>query len=251
MNASNKKAFTITVVVLFLIMVGAVAYILYGPKGDKAPILPNENIPATSTPSIKEIPVVSEKEEGKYHTIDISYPSSDEAYQIKQYVEKSKADFLFIVPATEQQAALENVGEGRKYNLSITSKTVLTSSSVSYIIENYQFTGGAHGGTDRVTFVYDKDGKLITLQDILAGPDSLNKLSSLARTYFYNKFGSQVDKGSIDTGTEPKEENFSRFYITDDSVVFIFGQYSIGPYVLGIQEFPLKKSDAAGVLKNI
>ncbi len=94
---SNKKAFGMTVVILFLLLVGVVAFILYGPKGERIPVQQQTgNEEATSTP-IKEIPFATEKVEGKYYTVDISYPSSDDLYQIKQYVEETE-NIIFRSP---------------------------------------------------------------------------------------------------------------------------------------------------------
>ena len=36
--------------------------------------------------------------------------------------------------------------------------------------------------------------------------------------------------------------------LTDKNVVFIFGQYQVGPYVLGIQEFPVAKNSILNIL---
>jgi hypothetical protein len=54
----------------------------------------------------------------------------------------------------------------------------------------------------------------------------------------------------IDDGTSPDYENYRAWYITNDQIVFIFGQYQVGPYVLGIQEFKLDKNKLKNILKS-
>jgi hypothetical protein len=37
-------------------------------------------------------------------------------------------------------------------------------------------------------------------------------------------------------GTSPNKDNWSSFYFKGENLVIIFGQYQIGPYVIGINE---------------
>jgi hypothetical protein len=41
---------------------------------------------------------------------------------------------------------------------------------------------------------------------------------------------------SIDSGTEPIEDNFKTFTFTGDSIKIYFAQYQVGPYVMGMPE---------------
>ena len=45
----------------------------------------------------------------------------------------------------------------------------------------------------------------------------------------------------IEDGTQPKEENFSVFTFTPTTVTLYFGQYQVGPYVLGMPEVELSR----------
>ena len=45
----------------------------------------------------------------------------------------------------------------------------------------------------------------------------------------------------IESGTEPKEENFSVFTFTPDKVKIYFAQYQVGPYVIGMPEVEVNR----------
>jgi len=132
--------------------------------------------------------------------------------------------------------------------MTIKTEVFTSSSTISYLMQNYSYTGGAHGIVDLVTFVYDKEGTLVTLGSLLKDSNSLTALSEKARTYFYDKFLKYSSKEVIDQGTAPINQNWERFYLTEEGIVFIFGQYTIGPYVLGIQEFAVSYSEAQNFL---
>jgi hypothetical protein len=198
--------------------------------------------PLTLTPAQSETELVNEK----YYTVSATYPAS--ILEIKAYVDTAKAELESIVPKTEADAELERLGGERKYSMIINTKVFTSSSTISYVVENYSYTGGAHGIADIVTFVYDSKGNLVSLKDILKDGNSLGALSEKSRTYFYSKIGNASSESVIDQGTAPIETNWQRFYLTEDAVVFIFGQYSLGPYTLGIQEFVVSYSDAQSFL---
>lgn len=241
----NKK--TLIIIVITLIALSAVVVVLISifskkPLIDLPGIQPQVNLEKPFTPA----PFETEKKKEKYYSFDLSYPRSSATSlpEIALYVEKSKEDILKLIPTTESAAEYEGLDEDRAYVLKMDTTVYTSSTTITYKIESYTFTGGAHGGTSVATFTYDRDGKLITLDDILIGSDSLNKLSVLARTYFYSKLGSATSREVIDIGTEAKRENFSTWYITDIGITFIFQQYQIGPYTIGIQEFPLSRTEA-------
>jgi len=230
-----KRETKIFIEIIVVILIFSSAVFVYRSYRRGSAQLP-KNTKAEQDP-FSEAPLVSEKKQGKYYSMDISYPSSSSTPEIQVYIDLVKQGFLDSIPKTESDAKFENLGGDRIYNLTSIAKVAHSSSTVSYVLETYQFTGGAHGNTSITTFTYDRKGKLLSLGDVLKSSDIFSKLSSASREYFYNKFPDQ-DKSQIDTGTEPKPENFSTWYIDGGKIIFVFGQYSIGPYVLGIQEFP-------------
>jgi hypothetical protein len=115
---------------------------------------------------------------------------------------------------------------------------------VSYVGEVYSFTCGAHGSTYHI--IYNENtqtGKQITkLTDIFI--DSVYAhLSEKAKSSLPNQL--KQDKGvevselgeMFTDGISPSPENYKAFYFDGGDLVIIFGQYAIGPYVIGITEF--------------
>lgn len=201
--------------------------------------------PALSVASLQE-----EHSQTDYVTMDLSYPNSSETQYPDMYhfIQQSKSDFIrdFGSVSAEEAVAL-HLSKDRQYAYTMVTRIATSTNTVSYIIEVYQFTGGAHGGTTINTFTYDTKGALVTFDQLFTQP-YLERVSELARGYLRTSLGDYAREESINSGTEPKIENFSSWYITPKTIVFIFGQYSVGPYVIGIQEFPLEKSKIADIL---
>ncbi len=109
----------------------------------------------------------------------------------------------------------------------------------SYVLEIYEYTGGAHGDQLYKVFNYDKKtGKLLSLLDILRDESVLEQLSKLGKEKFVKK-GIDADP----SGLLPKPANWELWYLDENNIVFIFPPYSIGPYALGEQrlQFSLEK----------
>jgi Protein of unknown function (DUF3298) len=207
--------------------------------------------PATEVSRPKAAPLKTEKVIGEYYKIDLEYPKATVGALegIDAYIERVKADFFTVVPKNDEEAADIGMTKDRAYILDINTIVYTSSSTITYKLETYTDTGGAHGSTFVTTFTYNKEGKLINLNDILTGSDSLKKVSDKARPYFYSKLKDATEREIINMGTEPEADNFSTWYITDAGITFVMQQYQIGPYVIGIQEFLMTRAQADGILK--
>ncbi len=206
-----------------------------------------------TNPKITVAPIISETATTTFTHIELSYPksSSSELPEIYNLIQQTKRDFLSEYGTlTLSEAQAKFLRRDSPYELYITTKIATSTQTVSYIIEIYEYTGGAHGGTDVQSFTYNKFGKLITITDVL-GYNYLPQISKMAREYFYKNLGDYALPVMIDSGTEPKLDNFNTWYLTPKSVTFIFGQYQVGPYVLGIQEYPIEKSSITQILNPL
>ena len=205
------------------------------------------------TSSVGKISVsktISEKTSGQYFKTTLSYPesSTDKYPEIYYYISKTKNDFVKEVSSiTLEDAEIMHLSDGRQYELFIDYKVATSSKSISYIITTYIFEGGAHGITSVNSFTYDKSGKIININDVLKG-DYLNRLSDISRAYFPAVLGDYYNDEMLKAGTEAKAENFSTWYLSDKTVNIIFGDYSIGPYVLGIQELSIDKKEISDII---
>ena len=100
---------------------------------------------------------------------------------------------------------------------------------VSYVYDHYTYTGGAHGGTYRGTINMDEQtGRILTESDIFE-PGYYQQLTSLLREYLPKCADMDMIHGS---SIYPSED----FYITSEGITYVYQQYEIGPYALGIVE---------------
>ena len=201
----------------------------------------SKSIPIISHQTIA--PLITEKSQTDYITVEMTYPeSSEKKYpEMFSFIQKSKKLFLdSFGNISPSDAKIMDVSKDRKYSYILTTKIATSTKTVTYILYDYEDTGGAHGITTVNTFTYDNNGKYLILDNILISP-YLDKISVFVRQYLYDYLKEDSKKYQIDDGTKPIAENYSTWYLTDTNIVFIFGQYSVGPYTTGIQEFPLDK----------
>lgn len=119
---------------------------------------------------------------------------------------------------------------------------------ISFILNVYQYTGGAHGVTSLIPITYSKQTKkLLSLEEAVqpTRKDWLSVLSTEAR----KQLNAQVKKHSfiskedwINKGTEPSGENFAVFKLEKNAVRIIFNQYQVGPYSSGMPEIVVPRS---------
>lgn len=118
---------------------------------------------------------------------------------------------------------------------------------ISFYIDYYQFTGGAHGVTNRIAYNVDElTGEQLQLKDIFSNDfnykDIINKeiniqISKDPDRYFTGKDGFN---GISDN---------QNFYVKNNGVIIYFGLYEIAPYAAGISEFFIPNKLLEGNLK--
>lgn len=119
--------------------------------------------------------------------------------------------------------------ESFPWSLDISYKKYESDFIVSYIVQGYEYTGGAHGNSYLQAFNYDKKtGKKIGVENIVSSKDTFDVLAALA------------DKALVveyPEGSNNNPKNWSVWYSDNGSVTFIFAPYQIAPYAVGQQEF--------------
>ncbi len=115
---------------------------------------------------------------------------------------------------------------------------------VSLLWSDYSFTGGAHGGTAIIPFLWDIDNaRALSLEDFFtADTNYLEQLSAATRTELKTQHP-DWDAAQIDDGTAAKADNFSTISLSQDALAITFAQYQVGPYVVGtpVVTIPLKR----------
>ena len=119
---------------------------------------------------------------------------------------------------------------------------------ISFLLNVYQFTGGAHGSTSLIPITYSKQTKkLLSLEEAVqpTRKDWLSALSTEARKQLNDQVKKQTfvsDEDWVNKGTEPVKENFSVFKLEKNSVRIIFSQYQVGPYSSGMPEIVVPRT---------
>ncbi len=210
------------------------------------PVLPlelqnnNTNVPEVTPTETEEVVIQNSHtdEESTYFSIHATYPKNGPAAKtIGDYVEKTIATFKKENdPTSLSEIEKENFGlnDGRKYILTITYDIKSSAVVETYVIQIYTDTGGAHGFQDIQTFSYDTTGKALTLDSFFTKSGYLPVLGTLAGDMLAKQLGDYAQADMISAGTAPVIANFSDFYTTDSSIIFLFPPYAVAPYAAGL-----------------
>lgn len=197
-------------------------------------------------------PLVTNTIETDFYTISVTQPKDAEKNFPELFAvtknainefEKQYGNF------SEEDVEKLNLGD-KTYDLQIDTAVATSSKTVSYIVSMYQYTGGAHGITMVKAFTYDKDNRFIGEKELFGDNNWRPVVSEFAYQYLKTKLKDATTDQALKEGTAPVGDNLSVWYMKGDDVVFVFGQYQIGPYVLGIQEVPIPKEKLQSVLIN-
>ncbi len=156
--------------------------------------------------------------------VDISLPSSEEKYteSVLAYGEEQIQRFV------SDEDEFKNIQSASfPWDLVMDYKTYESDTIISYVVEGYEYTGGAHGNTFVKSFNFDKTtGKEILISDLVASPQTFKTLSSLAKKELVVEYPEGLDENP---------ENWSVWYADESSVTFLFMPYQIAPYAVGQQ----------------
>lgn len=135
----------------------------------------------------------------------------------------------------------KNLAPQIPYQLKATYTTTLANSKIiSFYIDYYQYTGGAHGITTRKAYNIDvKTGKQLMLKDLFKKDYDYKKvIDKEIRSIISSNKEIYFDEGNIFKGIKDDE----KFFINDDSIVVYYGLYEIAPYVTGIPTFEINRN---------
>lgn len=107
----------------------------------------------------------------------------------------------------------------------------------------YEYSGGAHGMSWTVAFVYDtEEGVFIDPVSLLGDSAAFAGLAASARDTLLARFGEGADTAWIEEGTAPVAANYAALLPVPDPTGRIsgfrvfFAPYQVAPYVAGPQE---------------
>lgn len=102
---------------------------------------------------------------------------------------------------------------------------------ISYTVTNYVYEGGAHGSTSETSVNMDlKNGRQITEEDFFI-PGYKEGLSSVLTAHLRDAL---PDQDSYEALFVKDIEPNGNFKVSEQGITYVYGQYEIGPYYLGI-----------------
>lgn len=125
-----------------------------------------------------------------------------------------------------------------------------TKKIISVLIENYVFSGGAHGNTTLKSYNFDKTtGKFLNITEVLNL--SYDEISQKCREMLSKKLIKNNDSiktpaeenkmySMIKDGTSVQAGNFEIFTVSKNFVTVFFEPYAVAPYSYGIQKVEIK-----------
>jgi len=140
---------------------------------------------------------------------------------------KKDPDFLIgqTITCREDQCKREMVYLDEKY--------------LSYRIEEYTYSGGAHGSTKVSVGTLDREtGRQLTLNDVF-GKDGLAALETELRKAVIAKIGEE----NIQSPVKPTEN----FYLAADGWHFVYNEYEIACYAIGAIEVVVPRQPIASI----
>ena len=195
---------------------------------------------------------------------NIVYPEASDAQKaIQKDLEQVVTDFHKEANKQEEDAQTyyqEFLKSGGKkegftpYTFELTCKPLRADNGVvSILFYSYAYCGGAHGSLTTFARNYDaKTGKVLTMKDFGEEVSSLvtdnavkfiNAIQDTDDAFFYDKVKATDEsvQSMLETGS---------FYLSQDGLVLIDGQYLLQPYAAGIVEFTTSYDDLRGKLND-
>jgi len=169
--------------------------------------------------------------------------------KIKNFISEPISDFKNQAEEAEIFEEMKN-GFYTDFEVTYLSKELI---SIKFSVSEY-YSGAAHPNNYILAFNYDitKDEEVVLSDLFLSEYDYLTILSGLTRSILLNRFQDDLEvmQDWIETGTEPKKENFESFGIEKSSLIIYFKPYQVGPYAVGTQEAKIPFEDLGGYIDN-
>lgn len=184
-------------------------------------------------------------------TVDVDYP-----LELAQYPAAAAVIDQFI--ADQQQAFIAS------YTPDYSLPSYINNWWMGITHENYQFsddirtvvftssfyTGGAHPNSGYTTFTFDTaQGTQIALADLFVNGDiPWDTISTFVQNDLNTRLTDMTDAATIELGTGTNPDNYQRWVLTPDSLIFFFDPYQVAAYAAGPQQSAVPLSTFAGQL---
>lgn len=119
------------------------------------------------------------------------------------------------------------------------------------VLDDYQYAGGAHGGTFRDSYLFDlSTGKVLSLADLMKPGSNYTALIDAAVRAEIDRRVANGDLYEFDGMEFQTIGDDPDFCLTNDAVVIYFQQYAYFPYAAGIQTFAIPYEDLSACLRD-
>lgn len=217
--------------------------------------VPGQNISSvattTTTTAKKEITIFEQKVDEQKDGVLFSIVSPKIVNA--PILQKNIDDYIVGFKTSVTQAAkdIDFVGASSNYSLNISYEVIRNDSKIVVIrMSAYEYTGGAHGNPSFAFFQYDvQNERMIGEEEILINKKdpTLNLLISniLIQKPQYSFEDNGVKKSVFFDADEDKEKFISNVAesgnvaFAENGIIFKYGTYAIGPYVIGEPEITI------------
>lgn len=190
------------------------------------------------------------------YTLEIDVPATDNAVlnaSVRRHIDARVREFDeqwgegSLDP--EEREAL-NLDDDYRYELMLVGYPWEYGTIDGMRIEEYRYTGGAHGGTTFWPFYYDARGRELRLSSFFADTRYIERITAAVRPrlkYDLERDGMYVEELFL-AGTEPSEGNYVVFSLSDDGITFRFNEYQVAPYAAGTPRVTVPFSELRDIL---
>ena len=137
------------------------------------------------------------------------------------------------------------------YELTMTYDTVRHSNNVfTLVFSTYEYSGGAHGNDTTQTYTFDlANNRLVTLDDLFApNSDPFVVIAPIVEADLAQKVGDYSTADWIYAGSGDNPDNYQRFALDVDALIFYFPPYQVAAYVAGSQTVTIPLVDLSAIL---
>lgn len=191
-------------------------------------------LPSVKKEDAANFEILNIKEDTDKYSLNVYYPKCEYAklneainITINEYVDNLKSELL-------------NLNKEKKYTLEITFETYTSKDTISFLFNVSENLGCLHDEKYVICINYCKKAdKILQISDlVLKSENMLQKLQEIC----YNSLmqNEQIKDALVENfvleGTMAKIENYEKFIIDNENIIFYFGEYQVVPYYLGIQK---------------
>ncbi|MEG2868842.1 MAG: DUF3298 and DUF4163 domain-containing protein [Terrisporobacter sp.] len=184
-------------------------------------------------------------ENNKYLTIDVTIPQIDglSDKEVEKVINKKILNFTSVWISDVKEIANEYYGDINniepRFPYQLISKYIIKRQNkiLSFYIDYYQFTGGAHGITNRVNYNIDiNTGKEMLLKDLFSDEYEYEKIinNEIEKQIAQNPDNYFIGKDGFN-GINEKQ----KYFMDEENIILFFNEYEIAPYAAGIPEFKI------------